>query len=867
MAPFKNRIAAETASFVVWVFASCLPFTSHGESPEVHDKRFAITLYAKDPAIVTPIGMAIDGQDRLFVIESHTHHPPKDYEGPPHDRIKIFVDENDDGHADHQSVFAEGLHQALNLAFSPSGVLHAVCAREVVALPDRNRDDVCDGLEPVLTLETEERYAHNSLLGITFDPEGWLYVGRGNTGSHAYRLRGRDGTEVSGYGDGGNVIRCRPDGTRLTEVATGFWNPFNLKFDMNGRLLLVDNDPDARGPNRLLQVISGGDYGYKSLYGGGGNHPFQGWDGSLPGTLPYIAGTGEAPCDLIDCRRTAFPVDYGSSVLATIWNENSIERYQLRPEGAMVTLAEKSLFLSGGKNFRPVGLEADSRGRLFVTDWVLVDYPNHGRGRIWRIDAANASELQTPRGYFDHPGMVHVTVDEPLLRVLSRGSPFVRHEAIRELARPEGRSLRRQALTNADPNIRLAGVLASRAAGEDENLGSALKDPDPEVRRAALVWAGESLDKKWLPMLDAALSGEVSVPLFEAYLAAVENLGGSFAEDYRARRTARANRLTHHLDISVLTGIARDPAMSSAVRALALRRLKPPDVVKARAWIEPLLESAEEPLLLAAIVQMGKLSDRRATEALLHLALSDDAEVSARCEALLALSSHVVAEPKRLLRLVDAENIDVALEAVRTLRFHAATPEIRSVLEQRLERAEGELAEQLAFALFHNDPERNPHSRSRPVTVDGWKQVLAEGGDPRRGRRVFFTVQLMCSRCHSVDGEATLLGPSLVGIARSFDRSQIIHSIVRPSDSFPPQYQAWIVHTVDGASHPGLQLDHKSGGAIELLGLDGVVQRFEKEEIRDYEVSPDSLMPPNLDALMPIADFRNLVAFLESLKG
>ena len=137
--------------------------------------------------------------------------------------------------------------------------------------------------------------------------------------------------------------------SKLSEFATGFWNPFDLKFDHAGRLLLVDNDPDARGPNRMLHVVRGGDYGYKAVYGGGGNHPFQGWDGSLPGTLPFIAGTGEAPSGLIDCRRSSLPPEYANSVLVTVWNENSIERFDLKPTGASVTSNGRIPFLTGGK--------------------------------------------------------------------------------------------------------------------------------------------------------------------------------------------------------------------------------------------------------------------------------------------------------------------------------------------------------------------------------------------------------------------------------------------------------------------------------------------------------------------------------------
>ena len=43
----------------------------------------------------------------------------------------------------------------------------------------------------------------------------------------------------------------------------GSGNPFDLAFDGTGRLLAIDNDPDSRGPNRLIDVVEEGDYGYK----------------------------------------------------------------------------------------------------------------------------------------------------------------------------------------------------------------------------------------------------------------------------------------------------------------------------------------------------------------------------------------------------------------------------------------------------------------------------------------------------------------------------------------------------------------------------------------------------------------------------
>jgi|TARA_B110000116_G_scaffold243653_1_gene233618 hypothetical protein len=196
-------------------------------------------------------------------------------------------------------------------------------------------------------------------LGITFDDENHLFISRGNVGGEYYRIEGKDGSVVEGYGDGGNVIRADVDGSNVEEWATGFWNSMDLKFDHKWNLLLVDNDPDTRGPNRLLRVLKGGDYGHIHMFGGGGRHPFQGWDGSFPGHLPFLSGTGEAPSGILDVSGVG-----EHSVLVTVWNENTIERHTFLDNGTV----EKTIFMSGEKDFRPVALDQDSEGNLFITD-------------------------------------------------------------------------------------------------------------------------------------------------------------------------------------------------------------------------------------------------------------------------------------------------------------------------------------------------------------------------------------------------------------------------------------------------------------------------------------------------------------------
>ena len=145
---------------------------------------------------------------------------------------------------------------------------------------DRDGDGKADGIKPgcipapFVRLDTPGDYPHNGLSGFAFDFAGNVYFGLGENLGADYRLIGSDGVTLSGGGEGGNIYRCRPDGSKLERVATGFWNPFHMTFDVFGRLFAVDNDPDSRPPCRLLHIVQGGDYGYRFRNGRKGAAPF-----------------------------------------------------------------------------------------------------------------------------------------------------------------------------------------------------------------------------------------------------------------------------------------------------------------------------------------------------------------------------------------------------------------------------------------------------------------------------------------------------------------------------------------------------------------------------------------------------------------
>src|SRR5215208_1151063 len=104
---FRGFATATRVKSCFYVVCPMLVLNGYGgeiASPEVKDSRLELRLIAAEPDIVTPVGVAIDKSNRVYVVESHTHFPATNYPGPKTDRIKVFSAEKDAKPA----VFAEG---------------------------------------------------------------------------------------------------------------------------------------------------------------------------------------------------------------------------------------------------------------------------------------------------------------------------------------------------------------------------------------------------------------------------------------------------------------------------------------------------------------------------------------------------------------------------------------------------------------------------------------------------------------------------------------------------------------------------------------------------------------------------------------
>ena len=340
-------------SALLWLtMALACPGRHDRHPPGSSIPRLKIELFAAEPDVATPTGIAVDARGRVLVVESHTHFRPAGYEGPPADRIRhVRRHRRRRPRRPHHDLLRR--HDLDDEPGRPSRRIGVRRHAERDLSPARHAMATAapDERTPIVHLETEGDYPHNGLSGFAFDFAGNVYFGLGENLGAEFKLIGTDGSIASEL-EGGQVYRCRADGTQVEMLAFGFWNPFHLAFDTFGRLFAVDNDPDSLPPCRLMHIVQGGNYGYRYRNGRKGVHPFTAWNGELPGTLPMVAGTGEAPSGVLAYESDHLPADYVGDLLVTSWGDHRIERFHLEPRGAS-SVQPRAADRDGGRKFSP----------------------------------------------------------------------------------------------------------------------------------------------------------------------------------------------------------------------------------------------------------------------------------------------------------------------------------------------------------------------------------------------------------------------------------------------------------------------------------------------------------------------------------
>jgi len=507
-------------------------------------KGIELSLFAAEPRLANPVAFYVDAGGAVYVAETFRHHQGvtdirshmdwldddlasqtvedrrtmfKKFEGANYDpgygrafdQVRRIVDRDGDGVADEDTVFATGFDD--HAAGIGAGVLSYKGDVYYTCIPDlwKLRDADGDGKAEKQTKLSSGYGVHVALLGhdlhgLRIGPDRRLYFSCGDRGFHVETNEG-----VIAHPQCGAVLRCELDGSHLEVWHTGLRNPQELVFDEYANLWTGDNNSDGGDRARWVNVVDGGDSGWRYSYQwitapvarGPWNdeklwHPQH--EGQAAYIVPPIANLADGPSGLTHYPGTGLSPDYaGHFFLCDFRGDASasgIHTFTVKPRGAFFELGPVSPFVWG---VLATDCDFGPDGALWFSDWVY-GWEQTGKGRLYRAfePEAQRSPLVAETRAILAKGMDGRSIDE-LKELLAHPDQRVRQEAHFALADRHAVSLLRDvALNGTNLLARLHALWAlGIAVREDPTAEGALlaacEATDDEVRAQAVRVLGD----------------------------------------------------------------------------------------------------------------------------------------------------------------------------------------------------------------------------------------------------------------------------------------------------------------------------------------------------------------------------------------
>ena len=151
-------------------------------------------------------------------------------------------------------------------------------------------------------------------------------------------------------------------------------------------------------------------------------------------------------------------------------------------------------------------------------------------------------------------------------------------------------------------------------------------------------------------------------------------------------------------------------------------------------------------------------------------------------------------------------------------------------------------------------------------------------GDPIKGDQIF-RGKAGCSECHMVFGHGGVLGPELsrVGASRSVaylvdairdPNKDLSSGITDPNNHYglPLVYDTVTVVKADGTKLTGVA-KNEDAYSVQLLSADQKLHLLLKQDLKEVTHERRSLMPPYSEDALDAAQLKDLIAYLETLRG
>ena len=149
-------------------------------------------------------------------------------------------------------------------------------------------------------------------------------------------------------------------------------------------------------------------------------------------------------------------------------------------------------------------------------------------------------------------------------------------------------------------------------------------------------------------------------------------------------------------------------------------------------------------------------------------------------------------------------------------------------------------------------------------------------GNAAHGKELF-AGPAACATCHMIEGKGGRLGPDLTATGSARSVEYIVDSVRNPSrrlaqgiteamKEFSQEYETVTVVDDRGQKFPGVVLN-EDNFTLQMLDTHEQLHFFEKDKLRSFDKSRESLMPKYDEKMLPEKDLQDIVAYLLSLGG
>jgi len=149
--------------------------------------------------------------------------------------------------------------------------------------------------------------------------------------------------------------------------------------------------------------------------------------------------------------------------------------------------------------------------------------------------------------------------------------------------------------------------------------------------------------------------------------------------------------------------------------------------------------------------------------------------------------------------------------------------------------------------------------------VQAFSEALTKGGDFRRGQRVITdNPAAECTRCHTIRGRGSDVGPELTRIGSTLTRPQLVEALVAPNARIAPGFGVVSITLKNGDKADGTLRSETDTEVVLLTGTPPAERRIAKADIAT-RTDPVSAMPP-LGLILKPREVRDLVEYLATLR-